>query len=95
MGDGTPVNRGSIGVAAIPAETEAAGRRVTLSDLQRIYAAPFFDLIERARATFSSHWNKRELQLCTLLSIKTGGVVRIALTVPKAPATKPVSARSG
>src|ERR1700731_3993568 len=46
---------------------------MTLSELQRIYTAPFFDLIERARATFSSHWNKREVQLCTLLSIKTGG----------------------
>jgi biotin synthase len=46
---------------------------MTLSELQHIYAAPFFDLIERARATFSSHWNKREVQLCTLLSIKTGG----------------------
>jgi biotin synthase len=46
---------------------------MTLSELQRIYTAPFFDLIERARATFSSYWNKREVQLCTLLSIKTGG----------------------
>ena len=46
---------------------------MTLSELQRIYTAPFFDLIERARATFSSCWNKREVQLCTLLSIKTGG----------------------
>jgi biotin synthase len=46
---------------------------MTFLELQRIYAAPFFDLIERARATFSSHWDKREVQLCTLLSIKTGG----------------------
>ena len=46
---------------------------MTLPELQRIYATPFFDLIERARATFAAHWNKREVQLCTLLSIKTGG----------------------
>jgi len=46
---------------------------MTLSELQHIYTTPFFDLMERARATFSSHWNKREVQLCTLLSIKTGG----------------------
>ena len=46
---------------------------MTLADLQRIYTTPFFDLIERARSTFSSHWNKSEVQLCTLLSIKTGG----------------------
>jgi biotin synthase len=46
---------------------------MTLSELQHIYSAPFFDLMESARATFSRHWNKREVQLCTLLSIKTGG----------------------
>src|ERR1700745_3698508 len=46
---------------------------MTLSELQQIYSAPFFDLVESARATFSTHWNKREVQLCTLLSIKTGG----------------------
>jgi biotin synthase len=46
---------------------------MTLAELQRIYATSFFDLIERARSTFSSHWNKSEVQLCTLLSIKTGG----------------------
>jgi biotin synthase len=46
---------------------------MTFVELQRIYATPFFDLIERARSTFSSHWNKSEVQLCTLLSIKTGG----------------------
>src|SRR5215475_3915560 len=46
---------------------------MTLAELQRIYTTPFFDLIERARATFSSQWNKREMQLCTLLSVKTGG----------------------
>jgi biotin synthase len=46
---------------------------MNLAELQRIYATPFFDLLERARSTFSVHWNKGEVQLCTLLSIKTGG----------------------
>jgi biotin synthase len=46
---------------------------MTLAELQRIYTTPFFDLLERARSTFSSRWNKSEVQLCTLLSIKTGG----------------------
>src|SRR5476649_2948801 len=46
---------------------------MTLAELQRIYATPLFDLIERARSTFSLQWNKSEMQLCTLLSIKTGG----------------------
>jgi biotin synthase len=46
---------------------------MTLAELQQVYATPFFDLLERARSTFSSRWNKNEVQLCTLLSIKTGG----------------------
>ena len=44
-----------------------------LSDLQLIYKTPFFDLISRARAVHLEHWPANELQLCTLLSIKTGG----------------------
>ncbi|MBV8141265.1 MAG: biotin synthase BioB [Verrucomicrobia bacterium] len=46
---------------------------MNLAQLQQIYATPFFDLLERARATFLAHWKKGEVQLCTLLSIKTGG----------------------
>ena len=44
-----------------------------LSDLQSIYDSPLFDLISRARSVYLEHWNGNELQLCTLLSIKTGG----------------------
>jgi len=44
-----------------------------LSDLQRIYDSPFFELISRSRSVYLEHWNGNELQLCTLLSIKTGG----------------------
>jgi biotin synthase len=46
---------------------------VTLGELQAIYEAPLFELIERGRATFAAHWKRDEVQLCTLLSIKTGG----------------------
>jgi biotin synthase len=67
------MNCGSTGAAAIPDDTETVRCAMTLSELQGIYSTPFFDLMERARATFSSYWNKREVQLCTLLSIKTGG----------------------
>ncbi|MEI6715366.1 MAG: biotin synthase BioB [Verrucomicrobiota bacterium] len=44
-----------------------------LSELQAIYSMPFFDLISRARAVYLEHWSGNEVQLCTLLSIKTGG----------------------
>ncbi len=43
------------------------------SDLHRIYHQPFFDLLKQARAVHEENWPEREVQLCTLLSIKTGG----------------------
>jgi biotin synthase len=46
---------------------------MTLSDLEEIYSQPFFDLISRARSVYLGHWSRDEVQLCTLLSIKTGG----------------------
>jgi len=44
-----------------------------LRDLQAIYETPLFDLIARARRVYLEHWKMNEVQLCTLLSIKTGG----------------------
>ena len=46
---------------------------MTVSDLQSIYETPLFDLISRARQVYLKHWKENEVQLCTLLSIKTGG----------------------
>jgi biotin synthase len=45
----------------------------TLARLERIYHQPLFDLIQQARAVYLEHWKDNEVQLCTLLSIKTGG----------------------
>ncbi len=42
-------------------------------ELHRIYHQPFFDLLKQARAVHEAHWPEKEVQLCTLLSIKTGG----------------------
>ncbi|MEK0447527.1 MAG: biotin synthase BioB [Verrucomicrobiota bacterium] len=44
-----------------------------LSELQAIYSMPFFELISRSRSVYLEHWSGNEVQLCTLLSIKTGG----------------------
>jgi biotin synthase len=44
-----------------------------LAELQDIYDQPFFELIQKSRDTFLRHWKGDEVQLCTLLSIKTGG----------------------
>ena len=47
--------------------------RHDLASLQALYRRPLFDLISAARAVYQAHWPRNEVQLCTLLSIKTGG----------------------
>ncbi|MDE0825329.1 MAG: biotin synthase BioB [Akkermansiaceae bacterium] len=42
-------------------------------ELHRLYHQPFFDLIQQSRAIHEEHWSENSVQLCTLLSIKTGG----------------------
>jgi biotin synthase len=46
---------------------------MTYAEIHRIYHQPFFDLLKQARAVHEEHWTNNEVQLCTLLSIKTGG----------------------
>ena len=45
----------------------------SFESLQQVYSQPFFDLIQQARDVYLQHWQNNEVQLCTLLSIKTGG----------------------
>ena len=47
--------------------------RMTFDQLRALYDRPFFDLISLSRAAFLENWRGDEVQLCTLLSIKTGG----------------------
>jgi biotin synthase len=44
-----------------------------LETLEAIYRRPFFDLIADSRRVHAGHWRDNEMQLCTLLSVKTGG----------------------
>jgi biotin synthase len=46
---------------------------MTFTELQALYQLPLFELLQRARAVHERHWPAAEVQLCTLLSIKTGG----------------------
>ncbi len=46
---------------------------MTLAELQELHALPFFDLLSRSHAVHDSHFPDKKIQLCTLLSIKTGG----------------------
>ncbi|MCU0794535.1 MAG: biotin synthase BioB [Akkermansiaceae bacterium] len=46
---------------------------MTFAELKALHDLPLFDLLKRARAVHEAHWPDAEVQLCTLLSIKTGG----------------------
>lgn len=59
---------------SIAQEKPVAPKKVTtLDELRQIYSQPLFPLIEKAREVYHQHWKSDEMQLCTLLSIKTGG----------------------
>jgi len=45
----------------------------TLVEARAVHDAPLFELIDRARAVHVAHHAADEVQLCTLLSVKTGG----------------------
>ncbi|MEO1831410.1 MAG: biotin synthase BioB [Akkermansiaceae bacterium] len=46
---------------------------MTFEELNSLYQLPLFDLIQRSRQIHEENWPTAEVQLCTLLSIKTGG----------------------
>lgn len=46
---------------------------MTFDQLHQLYHQPLFDLLRQARDVHEAHWPTNEVQLCTLLSIKTGG----------------------
>ncbi len=47
---------------------------VTLQQIREVYELPLFELLKRGRSVYEQNWKEQEgIQLCTLLSIKTGG----------------------
>jgi biotin synthase len=45
----------------------------TLAEVRALHDLPLFELVDRARAVHREHHAENEVQLCTLLSVKTGG----------------------
>ncbi len=45
----------------------------TLKEIRALHDLPLFELVDRARAVHLSFHQKEKVQLCTLLSVKTGG----------------------
>lgn len=67
---------------------------MTIGELQGYAALPLLQLVEKAHAVHVAHWPGNEVQICTLLSIKTGGCPEncaycalLAKQTPTAPAT--------
>ncbi|MDP8999584.1 MAG: biotin synthase BioB, partial [Myxococcota bacterium] len=46
---------------------------VTRESVRALYDTPLFDLLDRAREVHRAQHVEDEVQLCTLLSVKTGG----------------------
>jgi biotin synthase len=46
---------------------------LTLDFVRKLYDRPLFDLLDEARAIHRAHHPEQEVELCTLLSVKTGG----------------------
>src|SRR2546425_4675392 len=47
--------------------------RWRVAEIEALYALPFMDLLFRAQQVHREHFDANEVQLSTLLSIKTGG----------------------
>lgn len=45
----------------------------TLADIEALFAHPWLDLMHRAAQVHRAHWPTDEVELATLLSVKTGG----------------------
>jgi len=58
---------------AAPSESHGASPTWTPAQVQALYELPFNDLLFRAHQTHRQHFDANEVQLSTLLSIKTGG----------------------
>ena len=58
---------------AAPERPNNAGARWPFAEVETLFELPFMDLLFRAQQTHREHFDASEVQLSTLLSIKTGG----------------------
>jgi biotin synthase len=56
-----------------PAKAKPASERWTVAEIVDLFELPFSDLMFRAQSVHREHFNPNEVQVSTLLSIKTGG----------------------
>ena len=56
-----------------PATVDAAARPWSVAAVEELFKLPFADLLFRAQQVHRAHFDPNQVQLSTLLSIKTGG----------------------
>ena len=59
--------------AAFPASTDRVRHNWTREDVRALFTLPFPELMFRAQSVHRAHFDPAEVQISTLLSIKTGG----------------------
>ncbi len=79
LGGRSAYGRGRVGklhpaAMSLPGAEQASIRHDwTLAEARALHDLPLFELVDRSRAVHLAHHAKAEVQLCTLLSVKTGG----------------------
>eukprot|EP01137_Pigoraptor_chileana_P034843 Opistho-2@27978 len=73
MSTATAVHPANDTAPARAARSDAVRNNWTREEIKAIYDSPLLDLMHNAGVVHRRHFNAREVQQCTLLSIKTGG----------------------
>ncbi len=60
-------------INAAKPNAEREGERWSIEAIQRLFDMPFMDLLHMAQTVHRAHWPEGDIELATLLSVKTGG----------------------
>ena len=69
----SPIDTSALRPRAQAERASASTNRWSVADVQALFEQPFMDLLFQAQQVHRQHFNPNEIQLSTLLSIKTGG----------------------
>lgn len=69
----TPIDTSALRQRIAPTRVEAPAGRWSVAEVEALFDLPFMDLLFKAQQVHREHFNPNEVQLSTLLSIKTGG----------------------
>ncbi len=75
---------------SLPAAVADSGhQRWSVEAVQQLLDLPFMELLYRAQTVHRQHWPDGEIELATLLSVKTGGCPKTAATARRRPSSTP------